>query len=131
MKNAMTKYKKWFPQANMPEEFYFESMVDNAQNLTLLLSSPGQSGLVKIVFEDHIGYRVFNESERLKTLNRHIELMDPWSLFESNNTEFVDWLVEEASGTVESGDIHHFLIKTPDEIIEVLSWTYPNVGILG
>ncbi|GMO00047.1 hypothetical protein PthstB1num2_20860 [Parageobacillus thermoglucosidasius] len=50
-----------------------------------------------------------------------------WPLYKSSNSSFIHWLNEESCGKFEEGHIEHYVFITPNEIIEVLSATPPQL----
>lgn len=126
MKNSIMEIKKWIPKEDVPKTCYLEGLRDDYDGFRLFLKGEDENGAtLTISFENHLGYRNFNESERLKTLNNYPSLGEKWTFFIVEESEFTKWIVEESSEIVREQDVTHYLIATPEDIVEVLAKEAP------
>jgi hypothetical protein len=119
--------QRWIPLEEIPEKLFLEGLHDDYEGFRLLLKGSGNSKTLRISFEFVLGYRNFNESERLKTLNSIPELGKNWSLFIIKNSAFINWLIDESYNKYSEEELNHFVIATPDDVVEVISLNEPQV----
>ncbi|WP_292944814.1 hypothetical protein [Mucilaginibacter sp. 44-25] len=127
MKNF--KITKWDPIDGLPPMLYLEGLYDDYEGFRLLLKGKNTADrLVKIKFESHIGYRNTDESNRLKMLCENPILTSQWTLFTSNNSDFLEWIIAQSSDTLDTSKIYiNYIICTPNDIVEVLSAEEPSI----
>lgn len=119
---------KWQPIDNIPDRLYLEGLYDDYEGFRLLLRSENsQEGIIRIRFDAHLAYRNTDESERLQTLNNHIQLCGHWPLFIVEESDFTEWLIVESYVIRNATDIVHYMIVTPNDIVDVLSVEAPVV----
>ncbi len=124
----MNSIKKWIPAKNIPNSLCIESITDDYNGLKIMLANEHDISQSLILhFSDYYGYRNFDESERLHTLNCYPELTVQWSLFIAENTDFIKWLYKESLEIVDRSEIKHYIIGTSNDIFEVLSSEVPEV----
>ena len=127
----MNNIEKWIPLNDIPEILYIDSIIDDYNGFRIIVTGEEkESKRFELNFENYYGYRNFNESERLRTLNDTPELTIKWSLFKAYNTDLIQWIVEESLGIVETSSVEHYVIATPDDILEVLSSSPPIVRVM-
>lgn len=120
--------KKWEPIDNLPKRLYIEGLYDDYEGFRLLLRSENsQDSMIRIRFDAHLAYRNTDESERLQTLNNHAEISGHWSLFIAEESDFTEWLIVESCGIHSKIDVVHYMITTPNDIVDVLSVEAPIV----
>lgn len=125
---TVKKVERWTPIDNMPSTLYVEELIDSYNGLKVLLKGEDENSQeFELKFENYFGYRNFNESERLKTINKFSFFSEGWSLFIANGTDFTSWLTDESLGTVDESDIYHIIINSPEDIIEVLTADLPVI----
>lgn len=119
--------KKWIPLSDIPERLYLEGLHDDYEGFRLLLKGEGNSKMLRISFQFNLGFRNFDESDRLKTLNLIPELCSKWSLFKVKDSTFTKWVIEESLEKYTNEELIHYIIATPNDIVEVLSMSEPKV----
>ena len=74
----------------------------------------------------------FKYSEGLLTLyvQDQPEYEYKWSLFMVENSHYVEWFQEQSVGIHEDRNIAHYLIRTPNEIFEVLDLNEPRPTLI-
>ena len=68
----------------------------------------------------------YDLDEALIDLKKEPEYAFKWSLFTVENSRYVEWFHEQSVGIKRDVDIAHYLIKTPNETIEVLDTEDPQ-----
>lgn len=115
-----TKISKWKPHFKIETSIHLDTLIDNRNGLIIKIVTDDNI-YYEIEFSNYLGYRNFNESERLSLLEEYPILTEPKSFFFiGENTNFVKWLVEESLNILDSNDMNHFFIVTSDNIIEIL-----------
>jgi hypothetical protein len=120
----MSKFRLWQPKTEfeIPKEIFVESLTDNYSGLTITIQGENESSkLITIQFNDHYGYRNFDESERLKMFADNPILTSNWGLYVAEESDLISWLVKESHEVVNPQDVLHYLIVTPNDVIDVLS----------
>lgn len=118
-------YEIWKPIPNLPNDLVFISMKNESGDLVVLLKElDNQNRLLQFVFKNIIGYRVFPEGSRLKTIN---DIPSFGGFRISSNSEFLKWFKEESGGIFEEWNLKHYLICNMDNIIDVISGSSVNV----
>lgn len=74
-------------------------------------------------------YRVSNESFRLKLLDElyRNDLYKNHQFFFVENSEWVSWLHTETKGVYDAHNIKHYLIVTPEDVVDILSEQPPTI----
>jgi len=104
---------------------YCEKLVDDGLGLTLLLRDSKSERILSINFEYVYSFLKTNESYRLKTLIAIPD--DQYLILKVENSKFLSWLHTESKGIYIQHDIHHFMIITDNEVIDILSNKNPTV----
>ena len=112
------------------ENFYCYEIIDNKDGLTIKLSSESNNKNLIVKFDKAIGYRNFDEGDRLFTLDNHPEICVPHSFFMSRNSELINWLRKESNEMYCNTNVICYLFATPDDIIEVLSLHKPVIDLI-
>jgi len=127
----MNKITKWTPIENVPPTLSVNEVVYGAGGLKIFLKEPTISGLLLINFKSYLGFRIFDESYRLRTIYDNeilISHTDPWTLFVSDECEIIDWLKTESLNIVDSSrEIKNYIINTMDEVVDIVSEVPPTV----
>lgn len=127
----MNKITKWTPIENVPSILSVKEVAYGAGSLKIFLKEPSTGGLLLIEFKPYIGFRIFDESYRLRTTYDNeilISHTDPWTLFVSDECEIIDWLKAESFNIVDSSrEIKNYIISTIDEVVDVVSEVPPTV----
>ena len=121
--------EKWEPVENIPPQLYLEGLHDDYEGLRLLLKGKDSSDpLLQVRFKNRLGYRNIDETYRLRTLDRHKILTTQWPLFISRQDDFIDWIIEESSGTVDTTVLYtNYIFCTPNDIVEIVTDEEPSV----
>lgn len=119
--------EKWEPMKDIPEKVYLQALHDDYEGLRIILKGSGNSRTFRIKFNTNLGYRNTNESERLKMLDENPEFCGGWALFKVKDSDFIKWIITESNEIVHEGNIMHYIILTPDDIVEVVSKDNPEI----
>jgi len=88
---------------------------------------------LRIEVESVIAFRMTDEGKRILSipnLPEH-ELRSGHSLYFSDESEFIDWIRRESSGTLDGVHLTHFIIAThSSEFIDILAVDEPKVSWL-
>jgi len=107
---------------------YLEGLHDDYEGFRLVLKGEKEEDkCVKLLFESNLGYRNLDESQRLKTLNENPILTEKWSFYKTNKSLFLDWFKNESYNVYDSKEITHYIITTPNDIIDIISDEEPIV----
>ena len=68
----------------------------------------------------------YDLEEAIVNLKKEPEYDFKWSLFTVENSRYVEWFHEQSVGIKRDLDIVHYLIKTPNEVIELLDLEDPR-----
>lgn len=125
------KIKKWNLKLDgIPKNCLVISLHDGFDGLKITLISEDELDKKKefvIHFENYLGYRNFNESERLKLWEIDNLTKVDWSYFIISESELTNWIVDESFGIVSKDEVTHFLITTQEDIIDIISYVEPNL----
>jgi hypothetical protein len=126
---TMKSLKPWQPLADIPAKLHLDSLQDDFTGLKLILSTEHENTPALIVlFEHYFSYRNTDESERMKTLNRYpILTSGKYPFFVLEESDFIEWLKRESLDTLDE-NLKHFIICTPNDIVDILSIDMPVVS---
>lgn len=126
------KWLKWKPNEGIPPTFWLENFKYNKGLLTLYVQDQIDKSLpmLSICFNDFLSMHITDEGNLLKDtcdVDESLSKMEKkpgyyyrWSLFTVENSHYIEWFNKEILGEHENLDIIHYVIKTPNEIVEVL-----------
>jgi hypothetical protein len=117
------KFELWEPTADLPNSPYLCELRHATGELTVLLGEFESNRILQIKFSSVIGYRVVNETGRLKSFDNSSLL----TYCKSTDTEFLRWFKEESEGIFDDFNLVHYVICNRDTIIDVIS--VPNVNV--
>ncbi len=113
---------------DFPSTLYIEGLHDDYEGFRILVKGGKPSKVYRISFDCHLGYRNFDESERLKSLTDFPCNAQEWCLFKSNNSSFIEWLVSESfEASFDKKEVTHYFVATPNDIVEVLATCEPKI----
>jgi hypothetical protein len=122
----MDRYKIWSPLPGLPAELACKDLRDDDNGLRITLNSPDDSAkLLAIDFLSVIAYRNVNESYRLRTWARTD--IPRSSLLVVEESSWISWLRQEATGMLDHESLVHYAIHTQDDCIDVASGRLPVV----
>lgn len=123
------KWIRWKPIEKISEKLYLEELKCNKDGLTLNLKENKNSPILIIHFDGYFSYRVTDEGDLLKTLYEIEESEDlgKWTLFVVENSLYIQWFHKQSFDTHRDDEIVHYLIATPNDVIEVLDSDIPTV----
>lgn len=131
----MEIWKKWVPSEDFPPTFDVESLADKDGVITLILGSKNPKKAIRVIFEDTVfSYKSTREIAFLKTLDdlheKHGEAFYVgWSLFNVENSGYLQWFQQESLMVYESQNIEHYVFYTTEDVIEILSFCQPKIEI--
>lgn len=123
------KFRKWVPVDNIPQRMHLEGLHDDYEGFRLLLRGESLSSrMLRIAYDNPLLYRNTDEGDRLRMLSNS-SILGEWPLFKvsSSDSELVKWLHEESRKIRSPDRMHHYVIATPNDIVEVVSECSPEV----
>ncbi|WP_158800303.1 hypothetical protein [Pedobacter sp. L105] len=121
----MDIYDEWELIESPLTEFYLYKLNDGFDGLKIILKELGTSNKkLEIFYSNFLGYRVTDESFRLKTLYENTTL---GSFNKTNSSEFMSWFIEESRGISENESMIHYSILSSNKILDVISDQVPTV----
>ena len=129
-------WKRWKKELEIPKKLVLDSLTDDIEGLILKFSHEEDKGLkISIVFDDYVlSYRNRDEGEFLKKF-KYIgdtygdSFYSDWSLFEVENSEYIQWFNEESFNIQANKNIKHFVFITVNDVVEILSVYEPKIEI--
>lgn len=119
--------KKWEPINNIPAQLFLEGLYDTYDGFKINLKGKLDTDPILILqFSSYLAYQNTEETCRLKSLQTNEILSTEWPLFISNNSSYIDWLIEESYKIVDSRELLHYIITCSDCIIDIISDEAPT-----
>ena len=131
---------KWKPVEGIPQTLYLIGLKygfikkHGSDGLTMNLQGRNDDDPILTIHFDidcFFGLRIIDEGNLLKykyDLDEAIIKMEwekdslqKWSLFTVENSRYLEWFHEQSVGVRRKIEMTHYLIKTPDDVIDVLS----------
>lgn len=96
--------------------------------LSLVLSSDceGINNVIKVVFDWIHSFRVTDEGDLLKMQNELNGQMKT-GIYIVDKSNYLSWFNEQSANIHDAGSVHHYLIVTGDDVIDVLSSVNPMI----
>lgn len=116
------RFQAWKPIDGAPPRLYLEAVHDDYEGLRFLLQGEDRTGpMLRLTFESPIGYRNINESYRSRSWASVSDMKSLSTLLIVENSEWVQWLVEEAGGVLRVEALTHYAIYTPEDCIDIVT----------
>lgn len=127
-------WQRWEPTTELSKKYYIDSIIDNIQGLSIILSDAEiEDSKIEIVFDNSVhAYRSTDESYRQKILNYidekyGTEFYSEWTLFKVVNSEYFEWIYNQSFGIAEIEELNHFSIIAVDSIIDIIAAYEPII----
>jgi hypothetical protein len=131
------QWTQWRPIEQLAPRYYMTALIDDVTGFYIRLgeSKNNHRGLF-ITFERSIeAYRVTDEGDRLTKL---VYLNDTyghgffakWAFFKVTNSEYLEWIAQEAGGIFDPKSTRHLVLITENSIIDMVSSYEPKVEII-
>ena len=118
------KYERWDPIRDLPNNpFFYEMYFKKGTLIVLLKQSDLADRCLKIEFSNPLGYRIVNESGRLKTLDRQVI----YTFCKTDASKFLQWFNGESYGMFDNLAKDHYMVCSSDNIIDVITNQEPKV----
>jgi hypothetical protein len=121
------RFRKWKPFAEYPDELYCEGIHDDYEGIRILIRKDRKDSMRRIKFDHVFGYRVADESYKLKTIEA---LPDDGSIegpfFILEESDYLEYFHEETLGIYRDMGIEHYCIYLCNDCIDVLSSYEPE-----
>ena len=118
----------WHPLDGIPNELIVEAIRDDVEGLRFLLRPRDTTQpTLRITFEAAVGYQNINESYRAGTWARSKAPGPLPTLLRVQNSEWLDWVVEQAGGVLDRSKLTHYAIYSMEDCIDIASAFEPIV----
>ena len=132
------KWLKWEPITEILQTLYLRGLEYNLEGLTVNVQSKDKnSPILNIYFEGFFALRIMDEGDLLKSsyeIDEAILNMEKkegsyykWSLFTVENSLYIKWFHEQSLGVRKNEELIHYIIRTSEDVIEVLDIESPTV----
>lgn len=122
------KYRKWSPIDGVPDRLFVEAIHDDYEGFRVLVRGEDRvSATLRLSFGPVVAYRNINESYRLRTWASLPGSRGLPGLVILVNSKWIDWLVQESSGVLDSAALVHYAIYTPEDCIDIVTEFAPIV----
>lgn len=119
------KYERWDPIEELPDNpFFYEMYFQSGKLVVLLKESDLVDRCLKIEFGNPLGYRIVNESGRLKTLDSQVI----YTFCKTDVSKFLKWFDEESYGIFDDVAKYHYMVCNSDNVIDVITIQEPYVS---
>ncbi|MCS0672455.1 hypothetical protein [Cytobacillus firmus] len=126
---AKEEWRKWDPNPHLPKKLELNSLTYNSKGFILDFSD--SNFRVKVHFEEIMSFKATDEGKLLSTIQRiyseYSEYYLDWVFFKIDNSKFIEWFHQENYEMYTDFNIEHYLFKTPNDVIEVLSNIPPSI----
>lgn len=118
------RWNKLFCGEGLSSKYYVDKIIDS-DKLRIYMSNENDE---KIIFTWDGVIESYICSEEINR-NRIYNLPDvtKWSFFEIANSDYINWIVKESDGIMNSNKIHHLCIVGINSIVDVASSFYPTI----
>jgi hypothetical protein len=107
--------------------FVLESLTDAEGLLTLRLEGSG-GRKINICFDGQVYYSKMDEGDALRTLAtlRRASCLG-FPLIEARRSDLLDWIVEESFGTHTVDTLHHYIVLTENDLLNIVAVDVPQI----
>ena len=131
------QWTQWRPIEQLAPKYYMTALIDDVTGFYVRLgeSKNNPRGLF-ITFEDSIGaYRITDEGDcarKLLYLNDTYghDFFAKWSFFKVVNSEYLEWISQEAGGIFDPKSTEHLVVITENSMIDMVSRCEPKIEII-
>lgn len=132
------KWLKWEPIEKIPQTLYLRGLKYDYDGLTLSLQDKDRkSPILTIYFEGFFALRIVDEGDKLidsHDMDETVSEMEmeegsyyKWSLFTVDDSLYLEWFHEQSLGVRKKEELVHYVIRTSEDVIEVLDIDSPTV----
>jgi|SRR5579862_507719 len=132
------QWTQWRPIEQLAPGYYMTALIDDVTGFYIRLGESNTNdprGLF-ITFEHSIGaYRITDEGDRgmkllylSNTYGR--DFFAKWSFFKVTNSEYLEWISQEAGGIFDPKSTEHLVLITENSIIDIVSSYEPKIEII-
>lgn len=134
------QWKKWEPISGLVNKynvtFISEDMKKDGKFIIILEEYENEKKGVRITWDQGPwAFRITYESFCLKLiydLNQKYgsNFYVNWTFFKVENSEYSKWLSEQSYQVTDSLKFQHFVIFTPEELIDIVNWSEPKLEFI-
>jgi hypothetical protein len=120
-------FAPWQLHEAIPKRVEIASIRDEDEGLCLTLAiEETRQAVVKLIFQDFVGYRNINESFRARTWQAQ-DMRSLSSLLIVEGSFWLKWLREESGGILDEAALTHYAIYTNEDCVDVAARSAPMV----
>ena len=132
------KWMKWESIEKIPQTLYLRGLKYDYDGLTLSLQNKDRKQpILNIYFKSFFVLRIVDEGDKLidsHDMDETVSEMEmeegsyyKWSLFTVDNSLYLEWFHEQSLGVRKKEELVHYVIRTSEDVIEVLDIDSPTV----
>ena len=137
VKNSFNEnWSRWQPlMTALTGSYEIIKVGDNAERLKIVLLSVNSERKLEISIDYAWGYRITNESFRLKLIDQLSQKYGDdfyvgWPIFKVENSTYLKWIEDEAFGTISESRMFHFVLIGTESIVDIATAAEPKIKIL-
>lgn len=125
----MTEYVAIWQNLAAGRSFELDRLVDSVGELRIALSDDAGQKVV-IRFDSHLCYRRMDEGDALDAVRDLAATAGTAKVFyRAEKSDFLDWFHAQSQGVYLGRALQHFAICTVHEIIDVIAFKTPDMGV--
>lgn len=122
------KWLVWKPMEGIPKTLHLLDLKYTYSGLTVNLYEEDGSPTLTIHFDGDLAHRLADEGDLLKTVSEAERTNeDRWTLYTVENSLYLKWFHEQSLNIRKKDNLVHYLIATPNEIIDVIDLSSPTL----
>lgn len=119
-------WKKWEPQKGLQNKYYIDEVTDDIEKgLSIVLSD--EEGKQLILNWDGVVESYMCTEESARTILYDNPELTMWTFFKIENSQYLQWIVEQSIGICQNDKIHHFCIIGINSIVDIVAGYEPVV----
>jgi len=126
VKELCARANNWQSVWRKLDSFKIDKLIDSADGLEIFITGTKScNASYKIHFETNCGYRNFDEGELIKRWEDEGQLYI--GIYAAETSKFLEWATMQSAHDELSDGIKHYAIVTSDDVVDVLSFDYPQI----
>ena len=118
----------WETEVIVPKCIVIQKVnLDNEGIKIFFRESGSKANEYVLTFKNFLGYRCFDEGDRLKLQAEWSHILTMSSIFYSKNSQFLEWAIGESYEIREKSKLTHFIIGCSNWLVDVLTFEEPTL----